>query len=26
MDTNDKENVIIDGTDISDYNAHQLTK
>lgn len=26
MDTNDEENVIIDGTDISDYNAHQLTK
>ena len=26
MDTNDEGNVIIDGTDISDYNAHQLTK
>lgn len=26
MDTNDEGHVIIDGTDISDYNAHQLTK
>ncbi|WP_409373998.1 ABC transporter ATP-binding protein [Streptococcus suis] len=26
MDTNDEGNVIIDGTDISAYNAHQLTK
>ncbi|AER18462.1 ABC transporter ATP-binding protein [Streptococcus suis] len=26
MDTNDEGNVIIDGIDISDYNAHQLTK
>ena len=26
IDTNDEGNVIIDGTDISDYNAHQLTK
>ena len=26
MDTNDEGNVIIDGTDISDYNAHQLIK
>ncbi|MET3558617.1 putative ABC transport system ATP-binding protein [Streptococcus rupicaprae] len=26
MDTNDEGNVIIDGTDISDYNDHQLTK
>ena len=26
MDTNDEGNVIIDGTDISYYNAHQLTK
>lgn len=26
MDTNDEGNIIIDGTDISDYNAHQLTK
>jgi putative ABC transport system ATP-binding protein len=26
MDTNDEGNVIIDGTDISDYNVHQLTK
>jgi hypothetical protein len=26
MDTDDEGNVIIDGTDISDYNAHQLTK
>lgn len=25
MDTNDEGKVIIDGTDISDYNAHQLT-
>jgi hypothetical protein len=26
MDTNDEGNVIIDGTDILDYNAHQLIK
>ncbi len=26
MDTNDEGNIIIDGTDISDYNARQLTK